>query len=172
MAASPRGDVTQLLRSLAHLLIYRVPGERDSCPACESHLIEELDLLPLRRARHGRYVGFVSLCGDCGLVFSNPLPSEDDLNAFYRPGGEWRAGAATTPAAASEPRGLSWAKPFDPIRADLRVTRPPAGARVLDFGCGSGKLLDSFQDHGWDTTGIEPATDEAFRRHRRLTAVP
>jgi SAM-dependent methyltransferase len=105
-------------------------------------------------------------------VFGNPLPRESDLDAFYRPGGEWRAGTVKPPAAANEPRGLSWAKPFDPIRNELRVTRPPKGARVLDFGCGSGKLLDSFQDYGWDTTGIEPSSDEAFNRHRRLVSIP
>ena len=49
---------------------------------------------------------------------------------------------------------------------------PPPGSAVLDFGCGEGKLLDVFQEHGWDTWGIEPAGDDAFRRHRRLRVVP
>ena len=153
--------------------MYRAPEERDACPACGSSRLEDLDLLPLRRPRQGRYIGFVELCGECGLVFSNPLPSAEDLEHFYSPGGEWRAAAAAAvEPAATEPRGLSWSKPFDAIRGELRVTKPPAGAKVLDFGCGSGKLLDAFQDFGWETAGIEPAGDDAFRRHRRLEAVP
>lgn len=173
MVASPRGDAGGRWRRIAGSLIYRAPEERDDCPACASPRLVDLDLLPLRRPRHGRYVGFVELCEDCGLVFSNPLPSADDLKEFYRPGGEWRSAAAgATEPAPAEPRGLSWSKPFDPIRGELRVTKPPKGASVLDFGCGRGKLLDAFQDFGWDTAGIEPAGDEAFRRHRRLETIP
>jgi SAM-dependent methyltransferase len=54
----------------------------------------------------------------------------------------------------------------------FRASNPPPGARVFDFGCGSGTWLNSFQDHGWDTTGLEPCSNEAFVRHKRLTAIP
>src|SRR5688572_7127746 len=101
MVASPRGEAGGRWRRIARALIYRVPEERDTCPACASVRLNDLDLRPLRTARQGRYVGFVALCEDCGLVFSNPLPSADDLKHFYSPGGEWRAAAAgaTVPAA-------------------------------------------------------------------------
>jgi SAM-dependent methyltransferase len=49
---------------------------------------------------------------------------------------------------------------------------PPPGAKVLDFGCGMGKLLDALQARGWETWGIEPALEQPFRRHRRLDVVP
>jgi SAM-dependent methyltransferase len=52
------------------------------------------------------------------------------------------------------------------------VLAPPRGAAVLDFGCGAGKLLDDMKRAGWDTWGIEPATDRAFDRHHQLDAVP
>ena len=53
-----------------------------------------------------------------------------------------------------------------------RSPRRPPGARVLDFGCADGKLLDALQDCGWETWGIESAVDTAFARHRRLDAIP
>src|SRR5687767_6954288 len=90
MVPSRRGNAGRFWRDAARSLIYRAPEERDTCPACASARLDALDLLPLRRARNGRYVGFVTLCDECGLVFSNPPPSADDLKQFYSPGGEWR----------------------------------------------------------------------------------
>jgi SAM-dependent methyltransferase len=54
----------------------------------------------------------------------------------------------------------------------FRATAPAAGARVFDFGCGHGAWLNTFQDHGWDTYGLEPSTDVAFSRHKRVLSVP
>jgi SAM-dependent methyltransferase len=52
------------------------------------------------------------------------------------------------------------------------VAAPPPGARVLDFGCGEGTMLDGLQHCGWQTFGIEPALDRAFARHGRLFTIP
>ena len=52
------------------------------------------------------------------------------------------------------------------------ATQPRIGARVFDFGCGFGVWLNSFQDRGWITSGLEPSTDVAFVRHERLTSIP
>ena len=165
-----------LLRSISRAFIYRVPGERETCPACGSPRLYELDLLPLRRAVNGQRTGFISGCNACGLVFSNPQPSVEELAHLYSPEGAWKPrrhgesgnGADVLPSAT----GRTWSRMFDPIRPELSVTAPPPGAAVLDFGCGSGALLDALQDCGWETWGIESADDYAFRRHRRLVAVP
>jgi SAM-dependent methyltransferase len=165
-----------ILRSLARSLVYRVPGECERCPACGSPRLYELDLLTLRRSIEGRKTGFVSGCDECGLVFSNPQPSAAELARLYSPDGEWgRLRAEPEPAADGhddKPRGTRWARMFDPIRDALPVTSPPPGAAVMDFGCGPGRLLDSMQERGWSTFGIEPAMDHAFRRHRGLDVVP
>ena len=156
-------------------LIYQAPGENVHCPTCASPRLDDLDVLPVRRSGRGVQLGFVCGCDDCGVVFSNPLPSVDEVTAFYSPSGEWQS-AATNPAGrgdvARPRRGRSWSKPFSAIRRELRVWAPPPGLKVLDFGCGDGKLLDAFQEHGWETWGIEPAAHQAFRRHRRLGVIP
>jgi len=164
------------MRSTSRALIYRVPRECERCPACGSSRLYELDLLPLRRPVNGCRTGFVSGCDDCGLVFSNPQPTTEELSRFYSPTGEWvsrQAGkSARATAPVDEPRGRSWSRAFEPIREKLSVTSPPPGARVLDFGCGNGKLLDALQECGWQTFGVETAVDAAFPRHLRLDSVP
>ena len=158
-------------RRLSQWIVYRAPGERDDCPACGSRALFDLDVLSLRAAR----TGFVCACDGCGLVFSNPLPTPDDLSQFYSPAGAWgieRRDVSDEAVQASTRAGGAWTHMFDPIRQEVDVMAPPPGARVLDFGCGEGKLLDQLQRCGWETWGIEPALDHAFRRHRRLEAVP
>jgi SAM-dependent methyltransferase len=183
MVGSLPGEIHAAVRSASRALIYRVPGESERCPACGSRLLYELDLLTLRPPVHGYRTGFVSGCDECGLVFSNPPPTQAEQDRFYSPEGEWgsrRSGASADLSGSGplksekgeEKRGVSWSWPFDAIRGELSVTAPPAGARVLDFGCADGKLLDSLQDCGWETWGIESAVDTAFVRHRRLNTIP
>ena len=185
------GDLHAIVRSASRALIYSVPRECERCPACGSRRLYELDLLSLRPPVHGYRTGFVSGCHDCGLVFSNPQPTRAEQNRFYSPEGEWGSRRSGAPSAVEEReesslprrgrsrsdpterrRGTSWSWPFDAIRDELLVTAPPPGARVLDFGCADGKLLDALQDSGWETWGIERAIDAAFARHRRLEAIP
>ena len=174
MVDSLLGELRAAMRATSRTFIYGVPGECERCPACGSPALYELDLLSLPLPINGCRTGFVSGCEGCGLIFSNPQPTAEELLRFYSPAGEWglpRAGGAEASAGASAAtRGRSWSKAFEPVR-DF-VTTPPPGARALDFGCGDGTLLDALQDAGWDTTGIEPAVDSAFSRHHRLAAIP
>ena len=113
-------------------------------------------------------------CEACGLVFRNPQPTPEELTRFYSPAGEWGAprlgSTGESDSGGDATRGRSWSRVFGPIR-DF-VVSPPSDAKVLDFGCGSGKMLDALQESGWDTAGIETAVESAFPRHRRLDAVP
>jgi SAM-dependent methyltransferase len=171
-----------MMRAVARALVYRVPREAEACPACGSARLFDLDLMPLKRGTDGPETGFVSGCNACGLVFVNPLPSESDQAAFYSPDGAWHgdrsddvdAGACPERATRVEgkPHGTSWSRMFEPMQHQLSVLAPPRGAAALDFGCGNGKLLDDLKRAGWDTWGVEPATDLAFDRHHRLDVVP
>ena len=106
-----------------------------------------------------------------GLFESRPLGGcADRLAAPTRE----RAPAARAEGASKESDALSFVVP---IVCWMRSRRfflhdPPPGAKVLDVGCGDGKFLNRLQDRGWDTYGIEPSTDVAFLRHRRLESPP
>jgi len=121
------------------------------------------------------------------LLFSNPLPTPEYLQAYYSNEGDWaklRAERMTTVEAAKmrrSGRGRSRTTVnlppkvralFSALAPYVPVDAPPEGAKVLDFGCGDGKFLNRLQDYGWDTHGIEPSTTDAFLRHRRLTSPP
>ena len=126
-------------------------------------------MLPLRAGR----TGFVCACGDCGVVFSNPQPTAAELDAFYSTSGSWAIDRQHLDDHADRtPLGRSWTRLFDAMRDRLDVAVPPPGASVLDFGCGEGTMLDALQSCGWETWGIETASDRAFARHRRLHVIP
>jgi SAM-dependent methyltransferase len=110
-------------------------------------------------------------------VFSDPPPSDGDLSHFYSPSGDWGAPRARLAEDAEDAPARRygrerWRQLFDIIDKELSAAGSRQDASVLDFGCGSGDLLDLLQDDGWTTWGIEPAVDDAFRRHRRLTSIP
>jgi SAM-dependent methyltransferase len=156
------------------LLWLRFDNEVRVCPACASARIELLDVFKIPRDRRGRRLTFLTGCHECGLLFVNPLPCPDELERQYAPEGAWaetrktRAGQPAPPSSARDSREVV----LDALNVHVPVYAPPRGARVLDFGCGPGKFLDRLQDAGWDTYGIEPSTDEAFKRHRRLERPP
>jgi 2-polyprenyl-3-methyl-5-hydroxy-6-metoxy-1,4-benzoquinol methylase len=169
MAGSRPGEWHRVARRASQRLIYRAPGERDDCPACGSSALHDVDVLPLRAGRPG----FVCACGDCGLVFSNPQPTAGELEAFYSTSGSWAIDRQHLDDHADRaPLGRSWTRLFDAMRDRLDVAVPPPGASVLDFGCGEGTMLDALQSCGWETWGIETASDRAFVRHRRVHVIP
>lgn len=165
------------LRWAGRTFIYRAPREQEHCPACGSRRLRPLWQHKLFRPVDGRRMGFVDGCEDCGLLFVNPQPTDDELAETYSPDGDWgHVRGARLEHDGESPGGRpgagAWRHLFDGIRSELDVTHPPGGAKVLDYGCGSGKFLDVLQDCGWSTFGIETALGEAFNRHQRLHEIP
>jgi SAM-dependent methyltransferase len=104
---------------------------------------------------------------DCGLVWLNPVPLEEDIGGAYaqyythpcRP-----AGRNGTSAVLSR-FGLMWA--YDLLlrlllvqrernRLDLMYLQPAKPARLLEVGCGSGDRLALFRTLGWTVSAVEP----------------
>lgn len=96
-------------------------------------------------------------CAGCRSLFVSPVPTPDELAAWYR-----QAGTEKSSALCWEGTGLhavaSW-------RRALRHARRVAGdGPLLDVGCGAGQFLAFARDEGWtDLVGLEPSPAAAER---------
>ena len=156
--------------------LYSPAGEQHTCPACGRTRIKHLDVRRWQSRGNDQQAGFISGCVSCGLVFANPMPTPETLAKLYAPRGKffegykkrWVERQGTT--VSLPPLDLS--QRFATVAPHLDVVLPPAGARVLDYGCGSGKMLDQLQAVGWSTFGFEPGLKVAFARHQEVVELP
>ncbi len=84
-------------------------------------------------------------CDVCGLVQASPLPSEEELQGYYRAYSYLEPSSWVAPPAVL--RSLSrLMDSFEPFRQTNQL---------LDVGCGAGHLLRVAQHHGWQAFGSE-----------------
>ncbi len=124
------------------------------CNLCESDDIEVVR----SKDRHGKPLQSV-ICRRCGLVWSDPRPSPDELRRFYeseyrvdykgsfqpKPKHAYRAGKVA----------LDRCRRLKPLLAD--------SARVLDVGAGSGEVVYMLRALEYDASGFEP--NEGYARY-------
>ena len=136
------------------------------CPACGGRDVNVVEPWSLGKNHHA------VACQTCGLLFVHPQPPQEVLDAYYAPEGGWQASREeNVKPPQTRTKGAAPAM-MAALDRHFMASAPSAGAKVFDFGCGVGLWLNTFQDHGWDTYGLEPCNDAAFVRHKRLTALP
>src|SRR5262249_27679766 len=77
---------------------------------------------------------------------------------------------ALRPAAAVQPGGRP-ANYYDQARPEVAALVPPSCHRVLELGCGSGRLGDLLTQRGHEVTGVELVPEVAAVARRRLARV-
>ena len=97
------------------------------------------------------------MCRVCGLVWVNPRPSVEDINAYYAT--EYRADytGAAAPPLRKIVRGMLGA--LDRRRALRPLLRD--GAALVDVGCGAGEFVYLLRRRHVDASGIEPGREYA-----------
>lgn len=137
---------------------YAYGGDRIACNLCGSAAAVTV-------CRHDRRLKRLHTvaCEECGLIRTDPMPTEAELSAYYA--SEYR-------------RDYQWSLSDSPPRFHLKRSAREAalrcailgpvlkpGSRVLDFGSGSGEFLDLMRRDGHDAMGLEPG--ESFAAHAR-----
>lgn len=146
------------LANLIPLTPYPYTGRHVACPLCggdQATVVARMD----RRLKK-----LTSLCCDaCGLVRTDPMPDDDELDAYYS--GQYRQDyqlAAARPSA----RHIGVSRREAAERLALLAPHLKPGARVMDFGSGSGEFVKAARDAGLEAVGVEPgATFATFARN-------
>ena len=98
-------------------------------------------------------------CRACGLMYLNPRPSQDEIDAYYPVEyGPFR------PAIEDERYALMrWMRRRKLIHRRHLVERYSGRTtgRILDVGCATGIFLHEMATAGWQAVGIEPVTHAA-----------
>ena len=133
-----------------------------ACALCGPHEYEVVGT----RDRNGRPLRTV-LCTSCGLVWTNPRPSDADVDRYYASTYRVDYARQHVPSRRKILRGLIGAEE----RRQLFATELRAGDRVLDIGCGAGEFVFLLRAVGVEATGIEPG-EEFSDFSRRVMQVP
>jgi 2-polyprenyl-3-methyl-5-hydroxy-6-metoxy-1,4-benzoquinol methylase len=103
-------------------------------------------------------------CDDCGLLFLNPQPSDDEQSRIY--GADYFLGSSTeqTSHIVSEIKQAT-AKLY---LSEISRYCGFKNGRLLEVGCGDGHFLVSAEAEGWDVTGIEYSANASEKARLHL----
>jgi len=131
--------------------VTRPEREWVNCPLCESDASDSLYRL---RDYYTHQPGLFTLvrCLRCGLVYVNPRPTVEAIDAYYP--STYESSAPLLLENLSWPR--RWLVQYGLWKRcrPLLLRRPPG--KVLDVGCGTGHFLAAIEKYGhWETVGID-----------------
>jgi SAM-dependent methyltransferase len=126
------------------------------CNICGDSRVEEIGT----RDRDGRPLRS-TICTTCGLVWSNPRPSEEDVRRYYSQEYRLDYKGRATPSLRHVARSARGAlNRFRSLKPYLRK-----GSRILDVGAGGGEVVYVLRRFGFDAEGVEP--DRGYAQHAR-----
>jgi len=92
-------------------------------------------------------------CDSCGFVFTNPIPSVEDIGKYYETENYLSHDSTNKGIIGSiynKVRDINLNNKYK-IVSQHKIT-----GSILDIGCGTGELLNYFKNKQWDSKGIEP----------------
>lgn len=149
--------MSSFIQNVMPFTAYPYTGEAIACNLCGS----DARTVICKTDRRWKKLKTVA-CSDCGLMRTDPMPTDAELDDYYR--NEYRIDyqmAGNRPPKFHLVRSMREAR----NRAAHLVDALKPGAKVLDLGCGTGEFLKLAKDMGCEVVGIEPGhTYAAFAR--------
>lgn len=103
-------------------------------------------------------------CDDCGLVFLNPQPSDEELREIYS--AQYFLGSETEEGQRDASQ-IKQATGREYLSEIMRYRGNQTG-RLLEVGCGDGDFLELAETQNWEVTGIEYSPAACDRARQRL----
>jgi SAM-dependent methyltransferase len=97
------------------------------------------------------------MCRGCGLVFLDPMPTDEEIDAYYKDQFWLRSQGSDEPTEKSILKAARYAE----SRLSLLSPLLKPGMRILDVGAGGGEFLATARRHGFEVDGIEPSAGYA-----------
>ncbi len=124
-----------------------------SCPICTCRHTAQVSSID----RKGRPLTTV-LCESCGHVYNDPIPSNAELEIFYRKEYRLQYKGTARPRLRQIDRNFSGAFNFIEKWSEILQDRQ----NIMDIGCGSGEFLFLMHRRGFNVRGIEPNSAYAY----------
>jgi 2-polyprenyl-3-methyl-5-hydroxy-6-metoxy-1,4-benzoquinol methylase len=130
------------------------------CKICHGHSLQVV----ATKGRHFQDLT-TTMCTGCGLVHSYPIPTEEELSAYYKKNYRSDYKSAYTPKRKHILRYSRYAMMrLERIR---QFTSNEKEISLLDIGSGSGEFLYAAKLAGYDVCGVEP--HEGYSEYTRST---
>lgn len=111
-------------------------------------------------------------CADCGLAYLPEYPSEERIDADFDWDESFRRERferwMRNPFMRAWTMSMLMLKPSREGRAMRLIHRYAPAGRMLDIGCGDGRLLARAAALGYDVLGVEPSAKMASKAARRI----
>lgn len=153
-------NIFSIAKYMLPMTRYPYSGSVVPCPVCEEPSFTPVAGIDRRLKRLPTV-----MCDHCGLLYTNPMPTEAELNTYYE-----KYYRFDYQLAATAPKRKHIVKRQREARARAVHLEGllSEGARTLDFGAGSGEFVTLMLEKGFDAHGFEPGETYATHAIGRL----
>lgn len=123
------------------------------CPSCNSRDIIEKSTVKDFSVSGETF--HLMNCNHCGLVFTQDIPSKDDIQKYYRDE-QYISHSDTSKGIVNKLYHLVRARTLRKKRNLVKKYSQRNKGNILDIGSGTGSFLKEMKSSDWEITGIEP----------------
>ena len=153
-------NILSIAKYMLPMTRYPYTGRVVPCPVCEEPSFTPVAGIDRRLKRLPTV-----MCDHCGLLYTNPMPTEAELGTYYEKYYRFDYQLAAT---APKQKHIVKRRREAEGRAAQLDGLLEKGARTLDFGAGSGEFVALMLEKGFDAHGFEPGETYAGHAIGRL----